>query len=286
MSDIEALHLACAFDMRVPEPRLTEVQQLVALINEQMWIGHFDVWMQNGVVMFRHALLLAGGVRRLGPAMRGGARYRARCLRTLFPGVPVRGLGGQIGARSDGLRDVRDLRRGVTEAGAGSEVRDFSGPLVLSAPARWAAPCSKAGCGSASIRRRIAVIEPQPSPEIAALADRGVRVNPDPSALGGRRRHRRCGEAASRGAGGAGARAADRRVDGRGLDHGRADAAIPRRARSTSAGALVRAMPNTPAAIGRGITVAVPRKADARSARSPTGCWPRPERSSGSTTRR
>ena len=62
MSEIEALHLACAFDMRVPELRLAEVQQLVALINEQLWIGHFDVWMQNGVVMFRHALVLAGGV--------------------------------------------------------------------------------------------------------------------------------------------------------------------------------------------------------------------------------
>jgi hypothetical protein len=62
MREIEALHLACAFDMKVPEPRLAEVQQLVALINEQLWIGHFDVWMQNGVVMFRHALVLAGGV--------------------------------------------------------------------------------------------------------------------------------------------------------------------------------------------------------------------------------
>jgi hypothetical protein len=62
MSGIEALHVACAFDMKVPEPRLAEVQALVALINEQMWIGHFDVWLQNGVVMFRHALVLAGGV--------------------------------------------------------------------------------------------------------------------------------------------------------------------------------------------------------------------------------
>jgi hypothetical protein len=61
MGEIEALHLACAFDMRVPELRLVEVQQLIALINEQMWIGHFDVWTQNGVVMFRHALLLSGG---------------------------------------------------------------------------------------------------------------------------------------------------------------------------------------------------------------------------------
>ena len=62
MGDIEALHLACAFDMRVPEPRLSDVQQLVAMINEQMWIGHFDIWMQNGIVMFRHALVLTGGI--------------------------------------------------------------------------------------------------------------------------------------------------------------------------------------------------------------------------------
>jgi hypothetical protein len=62
MSDIEALHLACAFDMTVPEPRLNDVQRLVALINEQLWIGHFDLWMQQGMVMFRHALVLAGGV--------------------------------------------------------------------------------------------------------------------------------------------------------------------------------------------------------------------------------
>jgi hypothetical protein len=62
MRDIEALHVACAFDLKVPEPRLPEVQCLIALINEQLWIGHFDVWMQSGVVMFRHALLLAGGL--------------------------------------------------------------------------------------------------------------------------------------------------------------------------------------------------------------------------------
>jgi hypothetical protein len=60
MSEIEALHLACAFDMRVTELRLNEVQHLISLINEQLWIGHFDIWQQNGVVMFRHALVLAG----------------------------------------------------------------------------------------------------------------------------------------------------------------------------------------------------------------------------------
>jgi hypothetical protein len=62
MHDIEALHLACAFDLKVPERRRTEVQTLIAYINEQLWIGHFDLWSNDGMVMFRHALVLAGGV--------------------------------------------------------------------------------------------------------------------------------------------------------------------------------------------------------------------------------
>ena len=60
--DLEALHLACAFDFRVPENRLAEMYKLVAQINEQLWLGHFDLWTQEGLVMFRHALLLNGSV--------------------------------------------------------------------------------------------------------------------------------------------------------------------------------------------------------------------------------
>lgn len=61
MDDIEALHLACAFDLKVPERRRAEVKDLVQMCNEQLWLGHFDLWSQEGVVMFRHSLLLAGG---------------------------------------------------------------------------------------------------------------------------------------------------------------------------------------------------------------------------------
>lgn len=62
MDGIEALHLACAFDCRVPDRRTTEVLALIALVNEQLWVGHFDLWSRDGVVMFRHALLLPGGM--------------------------------------------------------------------------------------------------------------------------------------------------------------------------------------------------------------------------------
>ncbi|MHC5652552.1 type III secretion system chaperone family protein [Stappia sp.] len=61
MEDLEALHLACAFDLKVAEPRRTEVVRLLALVNEQLWMGHFDLWNREGVVIFRQSLLLAGG---------------------------------------------------------------------------------------------------------------------------------------------------------------------------------------------------------------------------------
>jgi hypothetical protein len=62
MDEIEALHLACAFEFKVPERVRAETQVLIAMVNEQLWIGHFDLWPQDGLVMFRHALVLAGGM--------------------------------------------------------------------------------------------------------------------------------------------------------------------------------------------------------------------------------
>ncbi len=56
--DLEALHLACAFEMKVPEARISEVYRLIALVNEQLWIGHFDIWPQDGLLLFRHGLML------------------------------------------------------------------------------------------------------------------------------------------------------------------------------------------------------------------------------------
>jgi hypothetical protein len=61
MEELEAVHLACAFDLKVAEKRKTEVMRLLSLVNEQMWIGHFDLWNQEGVVMYRQTLLLSGG---------------------------------------------------------------------------------------------------------------------------------------------------------------------------------------------------------------------------------
>jgi hypothetical protein len=61
MKEKEAVHLACAFELKVPKAREPEILRLLSGVNEQMWIGHFDLWTREGVIMFRQALLLSGG---------------------------------------------------------------------------------------------------------------------------------------------------------------------------------------------------------------------------------
>jgi hypothetical protein len=60
--DLETLHIACAFDFRVPENRMGEIYRLLSQINEQMWLGHFDVWAGEGLIMYRHGLMLNSSV--------------------------------------------------------------------------------------------------------------------------------------------------------------------------------------------------------------------------------
>ena len=98
MFDIEALHLACAFELKVPERCRPEVQLLISLINEQMWVGHFDLWIQDGLVMYRHALVLAGGVEAtsrqcealLGTALDACERYFPAFQFVVWAGKPAR----------------------------------------------------------------------------------------------------------------------------------------------------------------------------------------------------
>jgi len=61
MEDFEALHLACAFDLKIPEVRVNEIYRLLSHVNGQTLMGHFDLWRHEDAVIFRQSLLLAGG---------------------------------------------------------------------------------------------------------------------------------------------------------------------------------------------------------------------------------
>lgn len=57
----QVLQLLCLPEIRVPDNKLQQAYELLALANEQVWIGHFDIWSQGGVLLYRHALMLGDG---------------------------------------------------------------------------------------------------------------------------------------------------------------------------------------------------------------------------------
>ncbi|MGN6500957.1 MAG: YbjN domain-containing protein [Tsuneonella sp.] len=63
------LQLLCLPDICVPGPKKRAVWELLALVNEQLWLGHFDIWSSGGVLVYRHGLMLGDeGLLSLGQA--------------------------------------------------------------------------------------------------------------------------------------------------------------------------------------------------------------------------
>lgn len=58
--ELGAMHFTCAFDMRIPPEKRKPVHELLVLVNEKMWLGHFGLWQDEGLPMFRHAMPLRG----------------------------------------------------------------------------------------------------------------------------------------------------------------------------------------------------------------------------------
>ncbi|GGB91144.1 hypothetical protein GCM10011494_06880 [Novosphingobium endophyticum] len=52
------LQLVCLPDIRISDGKRAAVYEALALINEQLWLGHFDVWSSGSVVLYRHGLML------------------------------------------------------------------------------------------------------------------------------------------------------------------------------------------------------------------------------------
>jgi pyrroline-5-carboxylate reductase len=146
---------------------------------------------------------------------------------------------------------------------ASKNLRDFSGVIALIGAGKMGGALLEGWLRLGLDPRKLAVLEPQPLPYLAALVSRGVRLNPDAASLLQANvvvvaiKPQDADEALGALAGNISPSAliisimAGRTLQFLSGIFGRS-------------GAMVRAMPNTPAAIGRGITVAVAAQADAR----------------------
>jgi pyrroline-5-carboxylate reductase len=162
--------------------------------------------------------------------------------------------------RLRGFRNDEELRMNASRTpstGESPDLRHFSGPLVLVGAGKMGGALLDGWLRFGLDPANVAVIEPKPSPQISALAERGVRLNPHG------------GEVACTAAIVIAVKPQVAAVVISALAPMIAASTVVvsimagRTLHSISAAlkkpcALVRAMPNMPAAIGRGITVAVP----------------------------
>ncbi len=58
--DLGAMYISCQLDVRVPAAKRAAVHELLALANEKLWLGHFDLASEEGALLFRHTIPLRG----------------------------------------------------------------------------------------------------------------------------------------------------------------------------------------------------------------------------------
>ncbi|MEM7492377.1 MAG: YbjN domain-containing protein [Pseudomonadota bacterium] len=51
-----ALHFSITLDVKPTAARRLQIAELVMMANERLWLGHFDFWAEEQVIIFRHAL--------------------------------------------------------------------------------------------------------------------------------------------------------------------------------------------------------------------------------------
>ena len=47
-------------DIKVADERRAAMWETLALVNEQLWVGHFELWTASGVLLYRHAAVVEG----------------------------------------------------------------------------------------------------------------------------------------------------------------------------------------------------------------------------------
>mgnify|MGYP006130717145 CR=1 FL=1 len=55
--EIKAISFTVTFDFKFPESKVKSAYELLSLINEKLWIGHFDITSKNGIPAYRHTVL-------------------------------------------------------------------------------------------------------------------------------------------------------------------------------------------------------------------------------------
>ena len=58
--ELSTLHFDCRIDVKPPHGHIVQISELLARINERLWVGHFGISSEDQSLAFRHTCLLRG----------------------------------------------------------------------------------------------------------------------------------------------------------------------------------------------------------------------------------
>jgi hypothetical protein len=58
--DPAAVHVSLTLDIKPLPARRAAIAELILLANERLWLGHFDYWGEEGVILFRYTFPMSG----------------------------------------------------------------------------------------------------------------------------------------------------------------------------------------------------------------------------------
>ena len=145
--DLESLLVACTYDMKVPPARKDEVGRLLALINGQLFHGHFDMWQADGSIVFRNNLVLSGGAVANDAQCETLIRLGIESCERYYPAVQYVCWAGQTANAA--------LESSLLETMGEARALRSREPWFSWVPARWAAQCLRAGSNPAPIQKKL-----------------------------------------------------------------------------------------------------------------------------------
>lgn len=59
--ELSTLQMGAPIDLKAPAGRIDETSRLIVMINERLWVGHFDLWTDDHSIVYRHSAILPAG---------------------------------------------------------------------------------------------------------------------------------------------------------------------------------------------------------------------------------
>jgi hypothetical protein len=99
----QTLRLVVSFEMQPPEDRLADLALAIQQANDECWTGGFSLWRDDGLMVYRYGLTLAGGATATAGQIDAMLRAAVEACERFYPAFQLVAWGGEAPDRAIGV---------------------------------------------------------------------------------------------------------------------------------------------------------------------------------------